>query len=90
MFVSPSLSVSSLLLQHFLDIFLGCLFVSGHTDSRREGVCVMQFGSHYTLFRQDRRTNVRSEIVKASSYESTVCSSFIYKCGSGITCSVQA
>ena len=60
-----------------LNTFLGCLFVSGHTDSRREGVGVMQFGSHYTLFRQDRRTIVRSEIAKASSNESTVCSGFI-------------
>ena len=50
----------------------------------------MQFGSHYTLFRQDRRTNVRSEIAKASSNESAVCTSLIYNCGSGTTCSVQA
>ncbi len=36
---------------------------------------VMQFGSHYTLFRQDRTTNVRSEIAKANSSERSVCTS---------------
>lgn len=50
----------------------------------------MQFGSHYTLFRQDRRTNVRSEVAKASSYETAVCASLMNNCGSGTTCSVQA
>jgi len=29
---------------------------------------LMQFGSHYTLFRQDRKTNVRTEIAQVWSY----------------------
>ena len=40
--------------------------------SRQKAVlkpCVsMQFGSHYTLFRQDRETNVRTEIAQVRSY----------------------
>ena len=30
------------------------------------GSHTMQFGSHYTLFRQDRGTNVRTEIAKVT------------------------
>ena len=35
----------------------GGLLIGSHT---------MQFGSHYTLFRQDRSTNVRTEIAKVT------------------------